>query len=86
MDTAFCSAALAAAFHFGQPQIWNSDQGAQFTSVEFLAPLKARGVAISMDGRAHHHNGEPVPQSPWGLPLWTRLAHFLLQRFPLWVE
>jgi putative transposase len=51
LDTAFCSAALAAAFRFGQPGIWNSDQGAQFTAVDFLAPLKQRGVAISMDGR-----------------------------------
>jgi putative transposase len=51
LDTAFCSAALAAALRQGQPQIWNSDQGAQFTSAEFLAPLKQRGIAISMDGR-----------------------------------
>jgi putative transposase len=51
LDTAFCSTALAAAFRFGQPGIWNSDQGAQFTAVDFLAPLKQRGVAISMDGR-----------------------------------
>jgi putative transposase len=51
LDTAFCSTALATAFRFGQPQIWNSDQGSQFTSAEFLAPLKKRGVAISMDGR-----------------------------------
>jgi putative transposase len=51
LETGFCSTALEAAFRFGQPAIWNSDQGAQFTSVDFLAPLKKRGVAISMDGR-----------------------------------
>jgi transposase InsO family protein len=34
-----------------QPRIWNSDQGSQFTSAEFLAPLKERSIAISMDGR-----------------------------------
>jgi hypothetical protein len=51
METDFCSTALQAAFRFGQPAIWNSDQGAQFTSTDFLAPLKKRGVAISMDGR-----------------------------------
>jgi putative transposase len=39
------------AFGFGQPEIWNSDQGAQFTAADFLAPLKKRGIAISMDGR-----------------------------------
>ena len=51
METSFCSAALDAAFRLGQPAIWNSDQGSQFTSADFLAPLKQRGVAISMDGR-----------------------------------
>jgi putative transposase len=35
----------------GQPEIWNSDQGAQFTAQDVLAPLKRWGVSISMDGR-----------------------------------
>jgi putative transposase len=51
MEIGFCMAAQEKAFHFGQPEIWNSDQGAQFTSPDFLAPLKKRGVSISMDGR-----------------------------------
>jgi putative transposase len=51
METGFCLAALDAAFRFGQPEIWNSDQGSQFTSAEFLAPLKKRRISISMDGR-----------------------------------
>jgi len=51
METGFCLAAMEAAFRFGQPEIWNSDQGAQFTAADFLAPLKQRGVLISMDGR-----------------------------------
>ncbi len=51
METSFCLAALEAAFRFGQPEIWNSDQGAQFTAADFLAPLQQRGVLISMDGR-----------------------------------
>jgi putative transposase len=51
METGFCLAALSAAFGYGQPEIWNSDQGAQFTSADFLAPLKQRGISISMDGR-----------------------------------
>src|SRR5271165_1210917 len=51
METGFCLAALEAAFRFGQPEIWNSDQGSQFTSADFLAPLKSRGISISMDGR-----------------------------------
>src|ERR1700688_4938827 len=51
METDFCLTALNAAFRFGQPEIWNSDQGSQFTSADFLAPLKQRGISISMDGR-----------------------------------
>jgi putative transposase len=51
LETSFCVAALNAAFRFGQPEIWNSDQGSQFTSPEFLAPLQQRGISISMDGR-----------------------------------
>jgi len=51
METGFCLAALEAAFRFGQPEIWNSDQGSQFTSPDFLAALKKRPISISMDGR-----------------------------------
>jgi putative transposase len=51
LDTGFCVAALNAAFSFGVPEIFNSDQGSQFTSAEFLAPLKNRQIRISMDGR-----------------------------------
>lgn len=52
LDVRFCSAALAAALdQYGRPGIWNSDQGSQFTSTAFLAPLLALEVAISMDGR-----------------------------------
>ncbi len=51
METSFCLAALDAAFAWGSPEIFNSDQGAQFTSGDFLAPLKSRPIRISMDGR-----------------------------------
>jgi putative transposase len=43
---------LKTALHFGQPEIWNSDQGAQFTVAEFLKPLKGRNILISVDGRS----------------------------------
>jgi len=61
LEAAFCSAALEAAFGFGQPAIWNSDQGSQFTSSDFLVPLKTRGVAISMDGRGRCGAQKPRP-------------------------
>ena len=52
MDTAFCVEALEEAFtKYGQPEIFNTDQGSQFTSQAFTDALKARGVAISMDGK-----------------------------------
>lgn len=51
METGFCLAAQETALRFGQPEIWNSDQGPQFTAADFLEPLKKRGVSISMDGR-----------------------------------
>ena len=68
METGFCLAALHAAFRFGQPEIWNSDQGSQFTSADFLAPLKKRGISISMDGR-----GRALAQVRTDLP--RRLCH-----------
>ena len=52
MDTAFCLEALEEAFaKYGQPEIFNTDQGSQFTSEVFTEALKARGVTISMDGK-----------------------------------
>ena len=52
MDTAFCIEALEEAFaRHGQPEIFNTDQGSQFTSEAFTDELKARGIAISMDGK-----------------------------------
>ena len=36
---------------YGQPEIFNTDQGCQFTSEEFTGRLKAKGVQISMDGK-----------------------------------
>jgi putative transposase len=48
----FCVEALAEALKkFGPPEIFNTDQGSQFSSEEWLTPLKAAGVAISMDGK-----------------------------------
>ena len=51
MDVPFCVEALEQALRQGQPEIFNTDQGAQFTSQAFTARLQAGGVRISMDGR-----------------------------------
>jgi putative transposase len=52
MDVEFCIEALEDALaRFGRPDIFNSDQGSQFTSPRFTGVLQAAGVRISMDGR-----------------------------------
>jgi putative transposase len=51
MDVTFCVAALEEALGKGRPEIFNTDQGAQFTSQAFTGRLEEAGVAISMDGR-----------------------------------
>ena len=52
MDVDFCIAALEEALaKFGRPEIFNSDQGSQFTSPRFTEVLTDAGVRISMDGR-----------------------------------
>jgi putative transposase len=52
MDADFCIEALEEALaRFGKPEIFNTDQGSQFTSPQFTGVLRAAGVRISMDGR-----------------------------------
>jgi putative transposase len=52
LDTAFCVEALEDALaRFGQPEIFNTDQGSQFTAEAFTQVLLARGIKISMDGK-----------------------------------
>jgi putative transposase len=51
MELDFCIEALKCALRRGRPEIFNSDQGAQFTSEKFTAELAAKEIAISMDGR-----------------------------------
>jgi putative transposase len=51
METSFCIAALDWALRRGKPEIFNSDQGAQFTSQDFTKRLLNEGIQISMDGR-----------------------------------
>src|SRR6266550_379345 len=51
LDGAFCLEALETALRRGRPEIFNTDQGAQFTSRAFTERLRQGGVQISMDGR-----------------------------------
>jgi putative transposase len=52
MDVSFCLEALDEALSkYGKPEIFNTDQGSQFTSVAFTDRLKQEGIKISMDGK-----------------------------------
>lgn len=70
MDVAFCVAALEEALaRFGRPQIFNTDQGSQFTSAAFTGTLAAAGITISMDGRGRWMDNVFIER------LWRSLKH-----------
>jgi putative transposase len=51
LESSFCVAALDHALEQAAPEVFNTDQGAQFTSLVFTRRLKEQGIKISMDGR-----------------------------------
>ena len=70
MDVSFCVSALEAALaRFGRPEIFNTDQGSQFTSAAFTGTLAAAGVRISMDGRGRWMDNVFIER------LWRSLKH-----------
>jgi putative transposase len=54
LDASFCIEALEEALRQGRPEIFNTDQGSQFTDDSFTGVLRGHGVAISMDGRGRY--------------------------------
>jgi putative transposase len=54
LDEQFCVDALAEALSKGRPEIFNTDQGAQFTSRTFTSLLEQHGVRVSMDGKGRY--------------------------------
>lgn len=73
LDVAFCVEALQEAIaRYGVPEIFNSDQGSQFTSNSFTGCLKAAGVQISMDGRGRCHDNIFIER------LWRSLKYELI--------
>jgi putative transposase len=70
MDVSFCVSALEEALaRFGTPEIFNTDQGSQFTSAAFTGVLMAAGVRISMDGRGRWMDNVFIER------LWRSLKH-----------
>jgi putative transposase len=72
LDTAFCIEALHAALARAQPEIFNSDQGVQYTSRAFTEQLLTHGITISMDGRG------PVFDNIFVERLWRSLKYELI--------
>ena len=70
LDSGFCVDCLEQALRaYGVPEIFNTDQGCQFTSDAFTGALKTHGIVISMDGR-----GRALERAacPWGTTsLWN---------------
>jgi putative transposase len=70
LDASFCVSALEEALaRFGRPEIFNTDQGSQFTSAAFVGVLSAAGVRISMDGRGRWMDNVFIER------LWRSLKH-----------
>ncbi len=70
MDVSFCVSALEEALvRFGKPEIFNTDQGSQFTSAAFTGRLAVAGVRISMDGRGRWMDNVFIER------LWRSLKH-----------
>ena len=70
LDTDFCVEALNEALSkYGKPEIFNSDQGCQFTSAAFTDRLKATGIKISMDGKGRWMDNRFIER------LWRSLKH-----------
>ena len=64
MEVDFCVEALKRALRRGLPEIFNSDQGSQFTSEKFSGELETRGITISMDGRGRCFDNIFI-ERPW---------------------
>ena len=70
MDVSFCTSALEEALaRFGKPEIFNTDQGSQFTSQAFTGVLQDAGIQISMDGRGRFLDNIFIER------LWRSLKH-----------
>ena len=84
LDTSFCASALKEALQrYGKPEIFNTDQGSQYTSKDFTDILKDNGIDISMDGRGRALDNvfverlwRTVKDEPWRVlrPLQRRKA------------
>lgn len=68
MESDFCVEAVAEAIErFGSPEIFNTDQGSQFTSKAFMGLLEKNGISVSMDGRGRCQDNIFIERLWWTL-------------------
>ena len=67
LESSFCMEALEAALELGCPEIFNTDQGVQFTNRLFTGRLEEAGIAISMDGRGRALDNVFVERLWWSV-------------------
>ena len=78
MDSDFCVSALKEAIqNYGRPEIFNTDQGSQFTSESFTKVLKDNDIKISMDGRGRFQDNIFIERLWWTL----KYHYFYLRTF-----
>jgi putative transposase len=69
LDASFCLEMLRSAFTVGVPEILNTDQGSQFTSLEWINMVEGAGVKVSMDGKGRWADNIPIER------FWRTLKH-----------
>jgi len=68
LDASFCAEALKEAIaRYGTPEIFNTDQGSQFTSDAFIGILKSHGISISMDGKGRWMDNVFIERLWWSV-------------------
>jgi len=67
LDVSFCLDALESAFKFGCPEIFNTDQGSQFTSESHINKLQSREIKISMDSKGRALDNVFIERLWWSL-------------------
>ena len=80
LETGFCAEALGDTLNQGTPEVFNIDQGSQFTSREFTQILRDHSVRISMDGRDRYQDNIFVERLWWTVKYQRGLPEGLRQR------
>ena len=79
LKAGFCAEALEEALTKGQPEVFNTDQGSQFTSLEFTQVLQEHGVRTSMDGKGRYQ-GNIFVERLWRAVKYAEVYEGLRQR------